>query len=211
MDLASGKIELSERCNQKLKCGHTLQSYNAVVLWRNNGIGTPSVTAASDIMYISSWACSNANLHTCTLFGQQRKPMNPSKATCLSASWTCTRLFCTLDAQRNANKGTEHPDERPLALLDTKNVLTKLLTSQTVSLYLTRAIGPLSSNKLSHVAKKWRERVNSTRTLQNTKDFSNSDWYIVMQSIKSHCLERHLLIEKLQQTCNIFIVTRARN
>ena len=47
------------------------------------------------------------------------------------------------DAQRNANKGTEHPDERPLTLLDTKNVLTKLLTSQTVSLYLTRAIGPL--------------------------------------------------------------------
>ena len=46
MDLASGKIELSERYIQKLKCGHTLQSYNAVVLWRNNGIGTPSVTAA---------------------------------------------------------------------------------------------------------------------------------------------------------------------
>ena len=53
------------------------------------------------------------------------------------------------DAQRNANKGTEHLDERPLTLLDTKNVLTKLLTSQTVSLYLTRAIGPLSSNKSS--------------------------------------------------------------
>ena len=48
MDLASGKIELSERYIQKLKCGHTLQSYNAVVLWRNNGIGTPSVTAAID-------------------------------------------------------------------------------------------------------------------------------------------------------------------
>ena len=32
MDLASGKIELSERYIQKLKCGHTLQSYNAVVL-----------------------------------------------------------------------------------------------------------------------------------------------------------------------------------
>ena len=46
MDLASGKIELSERYIQKLKCGHTLQSYNAVLLWRNNGIGTPSVTAA---------------------------------------------------------------------------------------------------------------------------------------------------------------------
>ena len=46
MDLASGMIELSERHIQKLKCGHTLQSYNAVVLWRNNGIGTPSVTAA---------------------------------------------------------------------------------------------------------------------------------------------------------------------
>ena len=46
MDLASGKIELSERYIQKLKCGHTLQSYNAVVLWRNNGIGTPSVTTA---------------------------------------------------------------------------------------------------------------------------------------------------------------------
>ena len=51
------------------------------------------------------------------------------------------------DAQHNADKGKEHPDERPLTLLDTKNVLTKLLTSQTVSLYLTRAIGPLSSNK----------------------------------------------------------------
>ena len=74
--------------------------------------------------------------------------MNPSKATCLSASWTCTRLFCIgNDAQRNGNKGTEHLDERPLTLLDTKNVLTKLLTSQTVSLYLTRAIGPLSSKK----------------------------------------------------------------
>ena len=46
MDLASGKIELSERFIQKLKCGHTLQSYNAVVLWRNNGTETPSVTAA---------------------------------------------------------------------------------------------------------------------------------------------------------------------
>ena len=46
MDLASRKIELSERYIQKLKCGHTLQSYNAVVLWRNNGIGTPSLTAA---------------------------------------------------------------------------------------------------------------------------------------------------------------------
>ena len=48
MDLASGKIELSERYIQKLKCGHTLQSYNAVVLWRNNGTGTPSATAAID-------------------------------------------------------------------------------------------------------------------------------------------------------------------
>ena len=47
MDLPSGKIELSERYIQKLKCGHTLQSYNVVVLWRNNGIGTPTVTAAS--------------------------------------------------------------------------------------------------------------------------------------------------------------------
>ena len=47
MDLASGKIELSERYIQELKCSHTLQSYNAVVLWRNNGIGTPSVTAAN--------------------------------------------------------------------------------------------------------------------------------------------------------------------
>ena len=47
MDLAYGKIELSKRDIQKLKCGHTLQSYNAVVLWRNNGIGMPSVTAAS--------------------------------------------------------------------------------------------------------------------------------------------------------------------
>ena len=28
------------------------------------------------------------------------------------------------DAQRNANKGTQHTDERPLAVLDTKNVLT---------------------------------------------------------------------------------------
>ena len=51
MDLASGKIELSERYIQKLMCGHTLQSYNAVVLWRNNGIRTPSVTAAN----ISVW------------------------------------------------------------------------------------------------------------------------------------------------------------
>ena len=48
MDLASGKIELSERYIQKLKCGHTLQSYNAVVLWRNSGIATPSVTAANN-------------------------------------------------------------------------------------------------------------------------------------------------------------------
>ena len=53
------------------------------------------------------------------------------------------------DAQRNANKGTEHPDESPLTLLDTKNVLTKLLTPQTVSLYLTRAIGDLSSNNMA--------------------------------------------------------------
>ena len=55
------------------------------------------------------------------------------------------------DAQRNANKGTEHPDERPPpppTLLDTKNVLTRLLTLQTVSLYLTRAMGPLSSNNV---------------------------------------------------------------
>ena len=54
MDLASGKIELSERYIQKLKCGHTLQSYNAVVLWRNNGIGTPSVTAANNSLVVIS-------------------------------------------------------------------------------------------------------------------------------------------------------------
>ena len=53
MDLASGKIELSERYIQKLKCGHTLQSYNAVVLWRNNGIGTPSVTAVNVYIFFS--------------------------------------------------------------------------------------------------------------------------------------------------------------
>ena len=63
----------------------------------------------------------------------------------LSFSYIQLVLGCFVfgnDAQRNANKGTE----RPLTLLDTKNVWTKLLTSQTVSLYLTRAIGPLSSN-----------------------------------------------------------------
>ena len=48
MDFASGKIELSERYIQKLKCGHTLRSYNAVVLWRNNGTETLSVTAANN-------------------------------------------------------------------------------------------------------------------------------------------------------------------
>ena len=52
MDLAPGKIELSERYIQKLKCGHTLQSYNAVVLWRNNGIQTPSVTAVIVLHYV---------------------------------------------------------------------------------------------------------------------------------------------------------------
>ena len=74
-----------------------------------------------------------------------------SKQGNLSFSYIQLVLGCFVfgtDAQRNANKGTEHPDERPLTLLNTKNVLTKLLTSQTVSLYLTRAIGPLSSNNL---------------------------------------------------------------
>ena len=32
MDSTSGKIELSERYIKKLNCGHTLQSYDAVVL-----------------------------------------------------------------------------------------------------------------------------------------------------------------------------------
>ena len=46
MDLASGKIELSERCIKKLNCGHTLQTHLAVVLIkRNNGKGMSSVTA----------------------------------------------------------------------------------------------------------------------------------------------------------------------
>ena len=46
MDWASGKIELSERYIKKLNCGHTLQRHYAVVLYRNNGIGRSSVTAA---------------------------------------------------------------------------------------------------------------------------------------------------------------------
>ena len=65
--------------------------------------------------------------------------MNPSKATCFQPVELVQGCFVFgNDAQPNANKGTEHLDERPLTLLDTKNVLTKLLTSQTVSLYLTR-------------------------------------------------------------------------
>ena len=48
----NGKIELSERYIKKLNCGHTLQSHNAVVLYRNNGIRTSSVTAA---IYSSFW------------------------------------------------------------------------------------------------------------------------------------------------------------
>ena len=46
MDYASGKIELSECYIKKLNCGHKLQRHDAVVLYRNNGIRTPSVTAA---------------------------------------------------------------------------------------------------------------------------------------------------------------------
>ena len=46
MDKASRKIELSERYIKKLNCGHTLQSHDVVVLCRNNGIRTSSVTAA---------------------------------------------------------------------------------------------------------------------------------------------------------------------
>ena len=48
-------------------------------------------------------------------------------------------------------------------------------------------------NKLSYVAKKWREQVNSTKTLQHVKDFSNFDWNTVIQSIKLHCLRPHPL------------------
>ena len=40
MNSASGKTELSERYIKKLNCGHTLQSYDAVVLQRNNSTGT---------------------------------------------------------------------------------------------------------------------------------------------------------------------------
>ena len=47
MDKVSGKIELSERYIKKLNCGHTLQSYDSVVLYRNNGIRTSIVTAAN--------------------------------------------------------------------------------------------------------------------------------------------------------------------
>ena len=49
MDLASEKIESSERYIQKLKSRHTRQTYNAVVLWRKNSIGMPSVTTANNI------------------------------------------------------------------------------------------------------------------------------------------------------------------
>ena len=45
MDNASGKIELSERYIKKLNCGHTLQGHDVVVLCRNNGFRTSSVTA----------------------------------------------------------------------------------------------------------------------------------------------------------------------
>ena len=74
MDLASGKIELSERYIQKLRCGHTLQSYNAVVLWRNNGIGTPSVTAASmcDLYLERLWQRIMANVRSIVRLIQKR-------------------------------------------------------------------------------------------------------------------------------------------
>ena len=52
-----------------------------------------------------------------------------SKQGNLSFSYIQLALGCFVfgnDAQRNADKGTEHPDERPLTLLDTKNVLTEL-------------------------------------------------------------------------------------
>ena len=53
MDKASGKIELSKRYIKKLNFGHTLQSHDVVVLCRNNGIRTPSVTTANimDLIY----------------------------------------------------------------------------------------------------------------------------------------------------------------
>ena len=47
MDQAFEKIELSARYIKELNCGHTLQSHDAVVLYRNNGIRTSSVTAAN--------------------------------------------------------------------------------------------------------------------------------------------------------------------
>ena len=70
MDLASGKIELSERYIQKLKCGHTLQSYNVVVLWRNNAIKTPSVTEAIVFNMASEYPLSSTEV------GQKQKIEN---------------------------------------------------------------------------------------------------------------------------------------
>ena len=85
----------------------------------------------------------------CTLLGQQRKPR---QLVFQPVELVQGCFVFGNDAQRNTNKGTEHPDKHPLALLDTRNVLTKLLTSQTVSLHLTGAIGPLSSNEMIMVS-----------------------------------------------------------
>ena len=62
------------------------------------------ISADSDIMYISSWACSNANLHTCTLLGQQRKPMNPSKATCPSVMLNLYKVVLYLAMTHSATQ-----------------------------------------------------------------------------------------------------------
>ena len=64
--------------------------------------------------------------------------------------------------------------------------LNKLIWNQTRPRAL--AFTKNCKNKLSHVAKKWRERVSWTTTLQDIKYFSDFDWDSVVQSIKWHCL-----------------------
>ena len=62
MDLASRKIELSECYIQKLKFGHTLQK------WRNNGIGTPSMTAAT-VLTEQSFSNMERRVHEILILG----------------------------------------------------------------------------------------------------------------------------------------------
>ena len=113
-------------------------------LFQHNVIKCISVD--SDIMYISSWACSNANLHTCTV--SRGSQWIQARQLVFQPVELVQGYFAHLTHSATQTRAQNIQTNAP-SLCSTRRMCWQNCWLRTaVSLYLTRAIGPLSSNKI---------------------------------------------------------------